>query len=196
MRKIKHKFYNNPFPTWDCKTLILGTFNPEIGSDADYYYGRIRPTGGWSNRFWPAINSYLLNRYPEFQLAKPHDLDSKVKIMTEFKFGCVDLISSVDCVNMKDLTGNGFTDAAIFHTSNQVHYNTKLIIDYINSKGIKKVISSFGKGTSLNQSTLNEINNIKKGCTKVNFQLFDLPAFGRPMKSTELFGNDLFKFIL
>lgn len=196
MRTIKHKFYETPLPTWECNTLVLGTFNPEIGSEADYYYGRIRPTGGWSNRFWPAINSYLINCYPEFQLAKPHDLDSKVKIMTEFKFGCVDLISRVDCVNMEDVTGNGFTDAAIFHPSNQVHYNTKLIIDYINSKGIKKVISSFGKGSSLNQSTLNEIDSINSACPKVDFQLFDLPAFGRPMKSTEQFGNDIFIFIL
>ena len=196
MQKIKHKFYDNPLPTWECKTLILGTFNPEIGSDADYYYGRVRSTGSWSNRFWPAVNSYLSKYHPEIQLAIPRDLITKIKIMSQFKFGCVDLISSVDCVNSIDIIGNGFSDSAIFHPSNKVNYNTKLIIDFINSQGIKKVISSFGKGTSLNQSALDEIDNIKSACTKVDFHLFDLPAFGRPMKSTEMFGKDLFNFIL
>ena len=42
----------------------------------------------------------------------------------------------------------------------------------------------------------NEIDSINSACPKVDFQLFDLPAFGRPMKSTEQFGNDIFKFIL
>jgi len=196
MQTIKHKFYKNPFPTWECKTLILGTFNPEIGSDADYYYGRIRPAGGWSNRFWPAVNSYLLINHPEVQLAEPRDLDSKVKIMSRFKFGCIDLISSVDCINMSDITGNGFSDSAIFDPLNKVYFNTELIIDFINSNGIKKIISSFGKGTSLNQQTLNEIEKMIKPCCKTDFLLFDLPAFGRPMKSTELFGNELFQYLL
>jgi len=35
MQTIKHKFYEKPFPIWECKTLTLGTFNPEFGSDAD-----------------------------------------------------------------------------------------------------------------------------------------------------------------
>jgi hypothetical protein len=196
MQTIKHKFYKNPIPTWDCKTLILGTFNPEIGSDADYYYGRIRPTGGWSNRFWPAVNSYLAANFPKIPQAEKRVLQSKIKIMTQLKFGCVDIISQVDCVNVDNIIGNGFPDSAIFDPLNKVYFNTELIIDFINSNGIKKVISSFGKGTSLNQSALFEIDKIIKGCTKVDFHLFDLPAFGRPMISTERFGKELFKFIL
>jgi len=196
MQTIKHKFYENPFPTWECKTLILGTFNPEIGSDADYYYSRIRPTGGWSNRFWPAVNSYLLINYPEVQLAEPRDLDSKIKIMSKFKFGCVDIISCVDCLIVDNIIGNGFPDSAIFDPLNKVYFNTELIIDFINSNGIKKVISSFGKGTSLNKEARNEIEKIRLSCSNTVFHLFDLPAFGRPMKSTELFGKELFKFIL
>ena len=195
MQTIRHKFYECPFPTWECKTLILGTFNPEIGSDADYYYGRIRPTGGWSNRFWPAVNSYLDVHCLEIPLAEKGDLNSKVRIMSKFKFGCVDIVSRIECMNEEDITGNGFADTAIFHPHNKVYFNTELIIDFINTHGIKKVISSFGKGTSLNQIALDEIDNIKKACTNVEFHLFDLPAFGRPMKSTEQFGKELFKFI-
>ncbi len=196
MRTIKHKFYENPLPTWECKTLILGTFNPEFGSDADYYYGRIRPTGGWSNRFWPAVNSYLKVNYPEIPLAEKGNLNSKVRIMSKFKFGCVDIISLIESKNEEDITGQGFSDKAIFHSHNKVYFNSELIIDFINSNGVNKVISSFGRGTSLNQSALDELESIKIACSKVNFYLFDLRAFGRPMKSTEIFGKDLFKFIL
>ena len=196
MQTIKHKFHENPFPIWECKTLILGTFNPEIGSDADYYYGRIRPTGGWSNRFWPAVNSHLVMNHPDVQLAEPRVLDSKVKIMTQFKFGCIDIVSSVDCINEEDITGNCFPDSAIFNRLNKVNYNTNLIIDYINKNSISIVISSFGKGTSLNKESKNELEKIRTACPNTVFILFDLPAFGRPMISTELLGKELSKFII
>lgn len=196
MQTIKHKFYENPLPTWECRTLILGTFNPEKGSNADYYYGRLRQTGGWSNRFWPAVNSYLGANFPEIPLTEKGDLKSKVRIMSEFKFGCVDIISKVDCKNDKSITGNGFPDSAIFSRFNKVYYNTSSIIDFINRNEIKKVISSFGKGTSLNKESIIEIEKIRAACFKTVFILFDLPAFGRPMMSTELFGKEISKFIL
>ncbi len=196
MEIIKHKFYKNPFPNWDCKTLILGTFNPEKGSNADYYYGRLRKTGGWSNRFWPAVNSYLEINFPEIPLAEKGDLGSKIRIMDEFKFGFVDLISSVDCLNEENITGNGFQDSAIFSSVNKVYFNTESIIDFLNKNKFNKVISSFGKGTSLNKKAKIELEKIITACPKTDFKLFDLPAFGRPMMSTELFGNDIFKFIL
>lgn len=196
MQTIKHKFHNNPIPTWECKTLILGTFNPEKGSNADYYYGRLRQTGGWSNRFWPAVNSYLATNFPDIPLAEKGDIKSKVIIMTEFKFGCIDLISQVDCENEKNIAGNGFTDSAIFSSLNKRHYNTSLIIDFINGNQVNKIISSFGKGTSLNKESRNEIEKISLSCPNAVFHLFDLPAFGRPLLSTERFGKELFKFII
>lgn len=196
MKTVKHKFHKSPLPTWECETLILGTFNPEIGSNADYYYGRLRKTEGWSNRFWPAVNSYLKINYPDIQTSEPRDLDSKVRILTKFKFGCVDLISSVECVNLNDISRNGFSDVAIFHSLNKVIYNTEMIIDFINSQGIKKIISSFGKDTSLNNEFKNELNKIRIACPDTIFQLFDLPAFGRPMMSTNGFGIKLFHLIL
>ena len=196
MDTVKHKFHKSPLPTWECKTLILGTFNPEIGSNADYYYGRIRKTGGWSYRFWPAVNSYLKINCPDFQTTEPYVLDSKIQILTKFKLGCVDLISSIECVNLNNISGNGFSDIAIFNPLNKINYNTEMIIDFIKSQGIKKVISSFGKGTSLNNEFKNELNKIRLACPNTVFQLFDLPAFGRPMKSTELFGIELFHTFL
>lgn len=196
METIKHKFHENPFPVWECKTLILGTFNPEKGSNADYYYGRLRQTGGWSNRFWPAVNSYLEANISEIPFTERGDKKSKVRIMTEFKFGCVDIISRVDCENEKDITGNGFPDSAIFSSLNKRYYNTSLIIDFINGNKVKKIISSFGKGSSLNKEARNEIEIISLSCPNAVFHLFDLPAFGRPLMSTELFGKEIFKFIL
>ena len=196
MQTIKHKFHETPLPSWECKTLILGTFNPEKGSNADYYYGRLRKTGGWSNRFWPAINSCLKLNCFDIPYAERGVLDSKIRIMTKFKFGCIDIVSSVDCINEEDITGNGFPDSAIFNRLNKVNYNTDLIIDYINKNSISIVISSFGIGSSLNKQTKQEIDFIIKACPKTDFQLFVLPAFGRPMMTTEKFGSKLFEIIL
>jgi len=196
METIKHKFHENPLPVWECKTLILGTFNPEKGSNADYYYGRLRQTGGWSNRFWPAVNSYLEANISEIPFTEKGDKKSKVKIMSKFKFGCIDLISQVDCENEKDITGNGFPDSAIFSSLNKRYYNTSLIIDFINGNKVNKIISSFGKGSSLNKEARNEIEIISLSCPNAVFHLFDLPAFGRPLMSTERFGKEIFKFIL
>jgi hypothetical protein len=196
MQTIKHKFHDNPIPTRECKTLILGTFNPEKGSNTDYYYGRLRQTGGWSNRFWPAVNSYLEANTPEIPIAIKGDVNSKVRIMSEFKFGCIDLISQVDCENEKNITGNGFPDSAIFSSLNKRYYNTSFIIDFINGNKVNKIISSFGKGTSLNKEARNEIEKIRLSCSNSVFHLFDLPAFGRPLMSTERFGKELFQYIL
>jgi len=59
LKKIyNHKFINLQLDKWSCKTLILGTFNPENenGPYADFYYGRVRESKRgktWSNKFWP-----------------------------------------------------------------------------------------------------------------------------------------------
>jgi hypothetical protein len=196
MTIVEHKFHYNLLPTWNCNKLILGTFNPKIGSNADYYYGRIKKTGGWSNRFWPAINSYIENNYPDLPLVKKGDLNSKLLIMKEFQFGCIDIIRSIESNEYKNITGNGFPDSAIFNSLNKVHFNTKLIIEYIENNNISMVISSFGKGTSLNKKAKAELEIIVNNSLYTKFHLFELPAFGRPLMSTECFGKELFKFIL
>jgi hypothetical protein len=71
-----------------------------------------------------------------------------------------------------------------------------LIIDFINGNNVNKIISSFGKGSSLNKEARNEIEIISLSCPNAVFHLFDLPAFGRPRMSTERFGKEIFKFIL
>ena len=116
--------------------------------------------------------------------------------MDEFKFGCVDLISSVDCFNEENITGNGFQDSAIFSSVNKLYFNTESIIDFLNKNKINKVISSFGKGTSLNKKAKIELERIIIACPKTDFKLFDLPAFGRPMMSTYNFGSMVFEDIV
>ena len=37
-------------PNWECKTIVLGTFNPEGGKPVNYFYGRK------SNYFWRAVS--------------------------------------------------------------------------------------------------------------------------------------------
>jgi len=39
--KINHQLLEKDFfiPNWDCKTIVLGTFNPEGGEPVNYFYG-------------------------------------------------------------------------------------------------------------------------------------------------------------
>tara|TARA_B100000242_G_scaffold175860_1_gene126025 strand:- start:3475 stop:4038 length:564 start_codon:yes stop_codon:yes gene_type:complete len=179
--------------SWDCNTLILGTFNPKDGPYADFYYGRVRGLNSWSNRFWPSLNEYInFKNNSEIKL-KPGDINSKIELMTKYKFYCLDLIYSIETkANYEDINRK-FADYHLMLKSNNIKYNTQSIIKFIKEKKIKKVISSWGKGTSLSRSFLLELNKIIYYCRESNFNLFHLPAFGRPkIKNVEL-GSLLFK---
>lgn len=189
MKVIKHKFHVNPFPNWEVKTLILGTFNPKKGSDADYYYGRIRKKGSWSNRFWPAINCYLIdNKDIKFE-AKKHDMNSKLDIMKHYKFGCIDLIREVKTYKSENITGNGFADKELFKKANIRSYYTKEIIKFILENNVAKVIASWGIGSTLPIDFLTELEKIEISCEKTEFLIFELPPFGRPLMNDNLLGN-------
>lgn len=183
-----HKFNGLDLCNWDCNTLILGTFNPKDGPYADFYYGRIRGVNGWSNRFWPSINEYIDSENINKIKLKPGDINSKIELMKKYKFYCMDLIYSVKTkVNDEEINGNGFADYRLMIKSNVITYNTQNIIKFIEEKKIKKVISSWGKGTSLSASFKVELKKIIDNCKKSNFNLYHLPAFGRPkIKNVEL----------
>jgi len=189
LEKIKHKFDKNPFPNWEVNTLIFGTFNPGKGSNADYYYGRIREKGSWSNRFWPAINSYLIENEKGKLEARKHDINSKLDIMKDYKFGCIDLISEVKTYSPENIIGNGLPDRELFIKVNIRSYYTERIINFIIENNVTKIISSWGIGRTLTIEFLTELEKIKSSCNKTEFLLFELPPFGRPLKKDKELGQ-------
>lgn len=76
--------------------------------------------------------------------------------------------------------------------SNKIDFNTKQIIQFINSKNINLVISSWGKGTSLSKEFKLELKQIKEKCPNVKFEYYELPAFGRPMISNKDLGEKIY----
>lgn len=193
MKVFNHKFNNLKLNEWKCNTLILGTFNPENGPFADFYYGRIRNENNWSNRFWHSLSDYLISiGYIKKKLV-PGDLDSKISLMKDLNFNCKDLIKSIESdVEEKLVNGEGFSDTPLMLDSNIIHYNTNFIIKYINEKNIKKIVSSWGKGSSLSKSFKSELLKIKNNCPNTSFKMFSLPPFGRPLMSNLRFGKILF----
>ena len=107
-KTYNHKFKNLELNSWDSKTLILGTFNPQDqdGPEADFYYGRVRKSKkgkNWSNKFWPSLSSFVIkNEIINFELL-PGDIESKIKLMKILSFNCLDLINSIETNKYKIL---------------------------------------------------------------------------------------------
>ncbi len=158
---IEHQFLHSNFflPTWQVRTLVLGTFNPDCGTNTDYFYGRIH------NNFWRTIeqlynleNKWFHNNY-----------ERKLKYMTENKFGCTDIIKSIiksDEVDEKEICGSGYKDQTLFTIKKcALTYHFQEIKSFILTNKVKKVIHTWGKRDSPSHFK-NEIMEFKKFCLK------------------------------
>ena len=96
-----HKFLNNRnylnlIPSWDCKILIIGTFNPENDfhkkNDAKFYYQRNR------NYFW-TVFPMLFN----FQSIDKKDTEHQIEFLKKYKVGITDLLISIDDAKIDNL---------------------------------------------------------------------------------------------
>jgi hypothetical protein len=197
MLVFNHKFSQSIFCDWECRTLILGTFNPENGPFADYYYGRVNSHNGWSNRFWPAISEYLVNEHKLNVHLQPGDLEGKLRVMRQLKFSCLDVILRIESPNDEvDINGNGFADMALMRKNNQITYNTENIIAFIKEREVKNVIASWGKGSSLSKPFKAQLDVLRKECPDVHFELYNLPPFGRPLVNNYSFGKMIYDQLL
>lgn len=143
-----HQLLNKSFfiPNWDCKTLVLGTFNPEGGAPVNYFYGRN------SNYFWKAI-SVIDGRSEHFYHEKiSNDQNDHIVLMKKNKFGCADIIKSIDCPNesIGRINGGGYSDQFIFSGNVIRQYNFEDLKKYINSQNhrdikVTKIINTAGQ---------------------------------------------------
>jgi hypothetical protein len=155
---INHQFLNNEFflPNWKIETLVLGTFNPKCGEITDYFYGRSR------NRFWRGMENITGNENYYFQ----NNFERKKQFMEKHKFGCTDIIKSV-VINqnyMHRICGNGYSDSSLF-TLREVTatYHFSEIKEYLITKGVKKVINTWGSRSNPN-IFLHQINDLENFC--------------------------------
>jgi hypothetical protein len=144
---INHQLINKSFfiPDWDCKTLVLGTFNPEGGHPVNYFYGRD------TNYFWKAI-SYIDNKEEHFYHKKiSNNQDDHFLLMKKNKFGCTDIIKCIDCPieAIPRINGGGYPDQLVFRANIERQYNFEDLEKYINRQNqkeirVKKIINTVG----------------------------------------------------
>lgn len=139
-KKIGHQFLKEEFffPNWEVETLIIGTFNPNCGEKTDYYYGRCR------NNFWRIIEKILHLKYMSLQ----NSFEEKLKIMSQEKFGCADIIQSIILMeNTKPelICGSGYSDQVLFNQQKcSITYQFEDIKVLIKEKKVKKIINTWG----------------------------------------------------
>lgn len=142
MLTIQHQLKNEEFyfPYWEIDHLLIGTFNPHLGEEVKYYYGRSK------NQTWKLLsNIFDIPLCPESKTFFP--------LLKKHKIGCVDMIDQITIPDSRKqkVTGHGYMDSEIINRSVLRKYNTQAIIDIINNNQHVKVYSTWGKGPSLRE---------------------------------------------
>lgn len=139
-----HKFYGHQshqdgnmglLPNWKCKTLIIGTFNPQTefrpGNPANYYYGH-------SAYFWKTISRFCCI---ENEIQSNETL-RQLEILNLKEIGLTDLLI---CVNDADINNNIHVNRINTYRDSDLElftdftWNTDNIISFINAQKIKYV---------------------------------------------------------
>jgi hypothetical protein len=148
----KHKFsdskdFKELLPLWKCKTLIIGTFNPENAyhenNTANFFYQRRK------NYFWDVLPLLSGKRAIE-----KSDTEAQIEYLKSHSIGITDILL---CINDAELTNQKHIslistvnddDIESFH---QLKWNTENIIEFIGEKNIEAVFfTKLGKLTQIN----------------------------------------------
>jgi hypothetical protein len=150
MTPIIHQLSTNKYfiPTWKIKYLLVGTFNPIGGEQVNYYYGRK------TNMTWKLVSSIFGEEI------NPNN-SNFIGLLKKHKIGCIDLISSVTCdeVKIPQIIGNGYSDSKIINKKVQREYNTSIINQLSKSNPNLKIFTTWGKGSNLKEWRL-EVSKI------------------------------------
>jgi len=170
--KTNHQLLEKDFfiPNWDCKTIVLGTFNPEGGEPVNYFYGRI------TNFFWRAIS--LIDNKEElfYHNSILNNQRDHFKLMKDKKFGCADIIKTIEFPDeiAQRINGGGYPDQVLFRKNVIRYYNFDNIKNYIakqNQSDIKvaKIINTVGNrfDNPTPKEFSKNLNNFKEFC-KIN----------------------------
>jgi len=157
---VKHKFRNH-MVSKETKILILGTFHPDIATDADFFYGRPR------NYLWRILPGCF--KQPDL---KNSELNKKLSFMKNYHIDFMDLICCLDIPEEGDM----------------FNYNDSFIDRYINKyNDLTHIISELQNLTAVyfTRITFNNIPNIKneilliqKYCSKekIRFDFLHTPS--------------------
>mgnify|MGYP000848366386 FL=1 len=127
-----HKFLNitdrSLLPKWPCKTLIIGTFNPENrfhrDNTAKFFYQRER------NYFWDVLPLISGDSAIEKQ-----NTEAQIDFLRRYGIGITDLLLSIrdaDSVNQMHANKISTVKDSDIESFNEFEWNTDSIIDFIN----------------------------------------------------------------
>ncbi len=181
MITIDHQLLNHPYfiPQWECKTLVLGTFNPEGGSKVNYFYGRE------TNYFWKAISVIDQKNENYYHTQIAFNNDNHIELMKRYHFGCVDIVRSVICPEyfVERITGQGYSDPNLFNKIANKTYNFNHIKEYIiNSRDkdvkVTRIINTVGNRFDFPhpREFANILNDFKRFCEEKNIEFFSCPS--------------------
>jgi G:T/U-mismatch repair DNA glycosylase len=158
---LKHKFLDL-YPLQGKKTLIIGTFNPDVTcNDAEFFYGRVK------NFFWRLLPEV----FGEENLKG--DVQKQKEFLKEHDIELSDLILSVE-MNPEDICSYG--DDKL---TNIIEYNTDNIINFLLKGATKEVYftrKSFDKSVTCIKE---EIYKIKEFCNSNEIKFGFLPTPSR-----------------
>ena len=135
-----HKFYGNEeliglLPNWKCKTLIIGTFNPEnkfhSTNTANFFYQRSR------NYFWDVLP--LLSN---IQSIEKTNKSNQIEYLKKFEIGITDLLISIqdaDENNNDHIKSISTVKDEDIERFNDFNWNTNPILQFLKEQKIKAV---------------------------------------------------------
>ena len=151
-----HKFFghqshlqgvNGLLPNWNVKTLIIGTFNPEIiwhpDNKAEYYYGRT------ANYFWS-----LLPCFTGLNGIAHNDVSAQLTFLQQNQIGVTDFLISIDDADLSEQIHKDRILTVLdkdIEQFNQFTWNTDPIIDFILHNNIEAVyFTKLGNNKAIN----------------------------------------------
>jgi hypothetical protein len=147
-----HKFYNindlnGLLPTWKCRTLIIGTFNPENKfhpqNSANFFYQRSK------NYFWD-----IFPKLSDQESIEKNDTKAQIDHLKTFEIGITDLLLSIedaDIFNREHLTRISTVLDTDIERFESLNWNTGNIIDFLNSSKIEAVFfTKLGDANTVN----------------------------------------------
>ncbi|WP_448104614.1 hypothetical protein [Pedobacter panaciterrae] len=139
-----HKFFGHRshlqgvsglLPNWEVKTLIIGTFNPELkwheGNKAEYYYGRT------ANYFWS-----ILPCFAGLKAIAHNDVNTQLTFLQQNQIGVTDLLISIDDADSAEPSHKDRIVTVLDKEIERFHdftWNTDPIIDFIRDHQIEAV---------------------------------------------------------
>lgn len=158
---VRHKFLDL-FPLVGKKTLIIGTFNPDVTcNNAEFFYGRAK------NFFWRLLPEVFAKE------SLKGDVKKQKEFLIQHDTELSDLILSVE-MSQKDICSYG--DDKL---TKVIEYNTENIIKTLSNGRTKEVYftrKSFDKSV---QNIKDEIYKIKEFCDKNSIKFGFLPTPSR-----------------